>query len=180
MKRDILARLLALLLVAPPMAAGQEEGIAKASELLGTSVKSVEGEELGRLRDLVLDLDDQRVRYAIVERGAKLLRYSLVHFDAAREGTHVVLHLSRERLEASPGMDPGWQGYGLVRASALLGRDVRDSQGRAIGELADIVIDWSGGKVRYALVRARNGSGPGERVPLAALAVRNGHLALER
>lgn len=182
MSRHTVARFLAILiaLAAPLAAIGQEEKIANATALIGAPVKSVDGEDLGRLRDLVLDLNDQRVRYAIMERQGRLLRYSIVQLDPAPEGKHVVLYMSKERLDGSPAMDPAWQGYGLVRASELLGRSVRDARGSRIGELADVVIDWSDGRVRHAVVRASSGAERSEHVPLGAFSIQHEHLVLER
>lgn len=162
---------LALALAAPLAAAGDEAQTAKASALIGKAVKNMQGEALGKVRDLVVDLDDKRVRYAIIERQGKLHRYSLAQFDPAPEGSHVVLYLSARRLEDSPGMDPEWQGYGLARASDLLGRKVEDRKGRGIGELTEIMIDWRYGTVPFALVG-------GSQVPLDALAVRGKVLVL--
>ena len=167
-------------LAAPTWAAGQERATARASALIGTPVKNVEGEELARLRDLVLDLDDQRVRYVIMEGFGKLFRYSFVNFDPGPQARYLVLHIGRERLEQSPGMEAGWQAPGLVLASALLGRDVEDGRGGKVGELADVVIDPGDGKVSHVLFRAREGGKRIARAPLSALSLRGDALVLVR
>ncbi|MGQ0547165.1 MAG: PRC-barrel domain-containing protein [Betaproteobacteria bacterium] len=166
---------LALALAAPAAAAGDEAATAKASALIGSAAKSPQGESLGRIRDLVVDLDDNRVRYAIVEVRNKLVRYSLVQFDPSPARDHVVFHVAKERLAESPGMDPRWKGFGLARASDLLGASIHDREGRVIGELTEMIVDWRDGTIPYAVAEL----GSARRIRLEAFSMRGDELVLE-
>jgi sporulation protein YlmC with PRC-barrel domain len=159
-------------------AAGGE--LVQADALIGKTVKSPDGEALGRIRDLVVDLDDNRVRYAIVEAQERLFRYSLAQFDPSRDGDHVVFYVAKGRLQDSRGMDPDWEGFGVVRTSELLGRQIRDRDGRRIGELTGLAIDWVDGSVPFAVADLDSDAGPGTRVRLGAFSIRGEALVLER
>jgi sporulation protein YlmC with PRC-barrel domain len=163
---------LAFALALPIAATAAEAETAMASALIGKPVKSSEGEALGKLADLILDLDDGRVRYAILERLGKLHRYSLALFDPAADGGHVVLYIGMRRLEGSPGMDPQWRGFGLVRASELIGRRVEDRAGRVVGTLADIVVEWRNGTAPFAVLDLEGEGKSDRRVALDAIEVR--------
>lgn len=180
-RRNAAAIALAFVLAAPPFAGAAEDAReVKASALIGKAVKNPKGEALGRMRDLVVDLDDNRVRYAIIEAQDRLYRYSLAQFDPSSDGTHVVLYVPRARLERSPGMDPDWEGFGLARASELLGGKLVGRDGRRLGELTDMMVDWRDGSVPFAMADLAGDAGPGTRVRLDALRMRGDELVLER
>lgn len=89
----------------------------RATRLLGMEVRNSEGERLGEIRDVVLDIDNQQVHYIVLSHGdtvssEKLFIYPFEAFDAAKESETLVLDLSRERLEKAPGVDmsqwPEW------------------------------------------------------------------------
>lgn len=58
---------------------------------------------------------------------------------------------------------PG-QNYRAVRASKLIGMEVRNPQGTNIGKINDVIVDMTSGKVRYAMLEFDPGILQGERL----------------
>jgi hypothetical protein len=80
------------------------------SEVIGSNIRSPEGEDLGKIRDFVFD-SDGRLAFAIVayggflEAGEKLIAvpFGALTYDLNQE--HLVLNISKEKLESAPGFD---------------------------------------------------------------------------
>jgi sporulation protein YlmC with PRC-barrel domain len=83
--------------------------------LLGTDVRNPLGEEIGEIRQLMIDPQTGRVQYAVVAMGGFLglgEKDILVPWRAmglARDGNSLVLNVSRELLQDMPGDEPGRQ-----------------------------------------------------------------------
>lgn len=80
-------------------------------EMVGSPVKNPQGDELGRIYDLVID-SNGRVAFAILSYGWEYLRTGermvAVPFDALtyhRQGQYFVLHISKEKLASAPPYD---------------------------------------------------------------------------
>ncbi len=102
-------------------AAAQTAPVAKfwdvrASKLIGTNVRNAQNESLGEIRDLVVDMNNGRVHYAILEFGGflgfgeKLFAYPLSVFKSeirqpAGGRDQLVLNVDKDRLKAAPGFD---------------------------------------------------------------------------
>ncbi|MFP3883552.1 MAG: PRC-barrel domain-containing protein [Actinomycetota bacterium] len=82
-----------------------------ASTIIGDEVHNLNGEELGHIEELVLDLNNGRVNYAVLSSGGFLgvgdklfaIPWDLLTVDTDEEA--VVLDLSKETLENAPGFD---------------------------------------------------------------------------
>lgn len=133
--------------------------------------------------------------------GDKLFAIPLDSFDRSQQRDHLVLNVSEERLKKAEGFDKDkWPNYRedasffertrsafgsqasrednregyrhMMRLSELVGEDVKDSQGRDIGEIEDIVVDMGRGRISYV---ALDFDAPGDSedrlipVPLSAL-----------
>jgi sporulation protein YlmC with PRC-barrel domain len=155
----------------------------RASDLIGMDVHNMQGRNLGEINDLMIDVNNQRVRYAILAFGGfmglgeKLFAYPVRVLQTS--GDRLVLDVPKDRLERAPGFDrnvwPDWidtsyrdevdryfgpgvsgpenlKNVRLVRASDLIDMDVNDKQGRDAGEIEDLVVNFSTGKVRYAVL----------------------------
>jgi sporulation protein YlmC with PRC-barrel domain len=155
----------------------------RASDLIGMDVHNLQGRDLGEINDLMIDVNNQRVRYAILAFGGfmglgeKLFAYPVRVLQTS--GDRLVLDVPKDRLERAPGFDrnvwPDWidtsyrdevdryfgpgvsgpenlKNVRLVRASELMDMDVNDKQGREAGEIEDLVVNFSTGKVRYAVL----------------------------
>lgn len=83
----------------------------KASSIIGTDVVNAKGDNLGDVKEIVIDPRTGRVAYAVVSFGGFLgmgeklfaIPFSALDYDA--EKNEYVLDVSKERLEAAPGFD---------------------------------------------------------------------------
>lgn len=82
-----------------------------ASTLAGDSVKNRAGEDLGEIKELMIDIVDGRVAYAVLSFGGFLglgdklfaIPWSALQVDTTREC--FILDMDKERLEKAPGFD---------------------------------------------------------------------------
>ena len=135
-----------------------------ASHLIGADVRNPRGQDLGQIRDLMIDVKSGKVQNAILSFGGfmnvgdKLFRYPLSAFSRSASGD-LVLDVDQQKLQSSQGFDrndwPEGRNTGanqnahktLWRASRLIGKDVADRQGEHLGEIKDLVIDMHNAKV---------------------------------
>ncbi len=92
---------------------------ARASDVIGMNVRNQRGEDLGEINDLVVDVNNERVHYAILAFGGiaglgeKLFAYPMHVFTRAPDGESLVLAVDEARLEAAPGFErdqwPDWR-----------------------------------------------------------------------
>jgi sporulation protein YlmC with PRC-barrel domain len=83
----------------------------KASTIIGTDVVNSENENLGDIKEVVVDPHSGKVAYAVVSFGGFLsmgeklfaVPFSALKYRAAEN--HYVLNVSKERLKAAPGFD---------------------------------------------------------------------------
>jgi hypothetical protein len=92
-----------------------------AARVQGTSVTNPERENLGSIRDVVLDKYEGKVRYAVLEFGGFLgvgtklfaLPWELLHYDENADA--YVIKVAKEILKAAPGFDSDdWPDMGAV------------------------------------------------------------------
>jgi sporulation protein YlmC with PRC-barrel domain len=154
----------------------------RASKLIGMDVRNAQGERLGEIKDLVIDVNNDRVHYAILSFGGflglgdKLFAYPVRSFTQTGDGDKLVLNVEKSRLKGAPGFEkdrnPDWSRYGeeveryhgatvavrpmpnavLRRASELIGKDVNDRNGKDVGEIDDVVVNMRTGAVPYAVL----------------------------
>lgn len=162
---------------------------ARASELIGMTVKNVRGENLGKINDLIVDVNNERVYYAVLAYGGimglggKLFAYPVTLFRPGVDKNELALNVDKERLKKAPSFEknswPEWGGqdhyrnsvdsyFGptvtakampnerLMRASALIGKDVDDREGQDAGEIKDLVVNMGTGRVHYAVLDLDN------------------------
>lgn len=162
-----------------------------ASRLIGMEVRNRSGEHVGEIEDLVVDLSDDRVRYAVIAAGGflgigeKYYAYPLNRFSKAPEGDELALDVDTESLSDAPSFDDKWPDFNdpayqarldgnsggitaqgetdLRRVSELLGMDVRSPSGVQVGELEDVIIDLHSGGAR-AVVTFDPGENADERL----------------
>ncbi|HVL75819.1 MAG TPA: PRC-barrel domain-containing protein [Noviherbaspirillum sp.] len=104
---------------APPLTAEQLALLdVRASELIGKDVTNPQGQDLGRIEDLIIDVANSQVRYAIVSHGGvlgignQMAAFPPVMFRPGREEGEVMLNVSQQQLEQAPRFDarewPDW------------------------------------------------------------------------
>jgi len=89
----------------------------RASELIGSGVRNARGENLGEIKDLIVDVNNDRVHYVVLSFGGflgfgdQLFAYPVRMFTQAADGDKLVLNVGKADLKAAPGMDkdPGSQ-----------------------------------------------------------------------
>ena len=101
--------------------------ILSATTMIGDKVVNTEGEQLGTIRDLVIDLDDAQIAYAVLSFGGflglgdKLFAIPLEALIFNSEAHTVVLDVDREVLKNAPGFDKDhWPDNAQYEAGWLL------------------------------------------------------------
>ncbi|GAB3552561.1 hypothetical protein GCM10027343_38240 [Noviherbaspirillum agri] len=98
--------------------AKQSDRDVRASKVIGKNVENAEGESLGEIKDLIVDLGSQRVHYAVLASGGalglgeKLFAYPMSAFKSEADGDKLVLNIAKDKLKDAPGFDkdkwPDW------------------------------------------------------------------------
>ena len=85
--------------------------ILASSTLSGEEVVNRQGENLGDIKDLMIDVDSGRVTYAVLEfggfigMGSKLFAVPLSAMELDTSNKRFILDQSKERMENAPGFD---------------------------------------------------------------------------
>jgi sporulation protein YlmC with PRC-barrel domain len=93
------------------MAQGTSWRVLSASTLTGDEVVNAQGDNLGKIEDVMLDLDRGRIAYAVLSFGGFLgmgNKLFAVPWDALKvdhEHKRLRLDMPKEKLEAAPGFD---------------------------------------------------------------------------
>jgi sporulation protein YlmC with PRC-barrel domain len=162
--------------------AKQQEGYRpmRASELIGQSVRNPQDKDIGKIEDLVVDMNTGEVRYAVLAfdpglfEGDKLFAVPAKELRKSGEGDKLVYDVRREQLERVQVDRSGWdavfgqsdyvatldKSYGIqqpgegsraLRASDLLEKDVQAPGGKNIGSLEELIVDMAKQRVHYAV-----------------------------
>jgi sporulation protein YlmC with PRC-barrel domain len=79
--------------------------------MIGNKVVNTEGEQLGTIKDLMIDLDDSQIAYAVLSFGGllglgdKLFAIPLEALTVDTQNRSVVLDVDKEVLKNAPGFD---------------------------------------------------------------------------
>lgn len=82
-----------------------------ATTLIGDSVRNAQGEDLGTIEDLMIDVNDGTVDYAVLSFGGflgmgdKFFAVPLETMQVDTDQKCVVLNVDKDRLENAPGFD---------------------------------------------------------------------------
>lgn len=90
----------------------------RASKLIGMTVKNPQGETLGKIDDLVVDVNNERVHYAVLASGGimgmggKMFAYPVSLFRPGADKDELALNVDKDRLKNAPGFEkknsPDW------------------------------------------------------------------------
>lgn len=81
------------------------------SDLTGKKVRNLEGEDVGRIEKLMIDVNHGRIAYAVLSFGGflgmgnKLFAVPWPSLSLAPEADEFVLNVDKERLKNAPGFD---------------------------------------------------------------------------
>ena len=115
--------------VTDPRTMGGHSRVIAAARVQGTAVTNPAHENLGSIRDVVLDKYDGAVRYAVLEFGGFLglgtklfaLPWELLHYEESQDA--YVLNIPKEVLKAAPGFNSDdWPDMGAVEFDTSLRR----------------------------------------------------------
>ncbi|HZX33159.1 MAG TPA: PRC-barrel domain-containing protein [Rhodocyclaceae bacterium] len=91
----------------------------RASKLIGMTVKNPQGETLGKIDDLVVDVNNDRVHYAVLASGGvmglggKLFAYPVNLFRPGNDKDELALNVDKDRLKNAPGFErKNWPEWG--------------------------------------------------------------------
>lgn len=85
--------------------------ILSANTLAGDKVKNAKGEDLGKVEELMIDLDSGRVAYAVLSFGSGFMRSGKLFaipwgsLAVNQEKKELVLNVTQEMLESAEGFD---------------------------------------------------------------------------
>jgi sporulation protein YlmC with PRC-barrel domain len=85
--------------------------VLSASTLVGDKVKNLAGEDLGKIEDIVIDLQSGRVAYGVVSFGASFMRggkfFAIPWTSLAVDqgDKKIILNVPKETLESAEGFD---------------------------------------------------------------------------
>jgi sporulation protein YlmC with PRC-barrel domain len=121
----------------------------RASKLIGTNVKTNEGDTLGELDDLIISSGDQKLQ-AILSVGGFLgigeryvvVPYKDLEITRVHNNHEVFYQTTKDRLEGMPkfSYDESEKMTQTVRASKLIGMDVKTGADETIGEVEDLIV----------------------------------------
>lgn len=166
--------------------AAQQPGEMRASNLEGTQVVNAKGEEIGDIKDIVIDLNSGKVHAAVLGFGGILgigeehFAFPINELKPGKQANQVVMNIDKQKLENRegfsqsqwPGMDDKyWTRVGgkqaaaggtegkmnLVRASELEGKEVQDKSGQKVGKVQDVVVGLQNGQVKNYVVELEGG-----------------------
>jgi sporulation protein YlmC with PRC-barrel domain len=89
----------------------QLQKINRASELIGSTVKNEQGERLGKIRDLVVDFNGDKVAYAVLAADSGMLSAEKLHavplraFHPSEDGKYLILNTDKDKLSRAEGFD---------------------------------------------------------------------------
>jgi sporulation protein YlmC with PRC-barrel domain len=148
------------------------DGVIRADRLIGEAVRDQRGERIGRINDLALNIEDDKIAYAVVTRGGVwgiggedvMVPWDQLQPDPAQR----VVRMSEAQLQQARRIERGqaWpMGIGegpvgtagvapqhrVLPMSNVVGMDVYNKQGERLGGIDDVVIQRDG-KLSYAVV----------------------------
>lgn len=165
-----------------PNRAASSRDFVRVDKLIGMRVRGADGKDIGTVRDVLINLPQGEVRYAVFEFDPGSSRIGKIYAVPLRNlrldsggGSVSYPKMTDEGLDRSTIAQSDWkstlQGARFIddidayfgyqpslsrgrtqRATALLGKDIEANDGKVIGELVELVVDMGESKLRYAVV----------------------------
>jgi sporulation protein YlmC with PRC-barrel domain len=118
----------------------------RVSKLEGLNVRNMQGEKLGTVNDLVVDIPTGKVAYAAVSVGGVLgvgdklfaVPYNELKFDHGNDEMFFVLDMAKQKLEAAPGFDQAnWPDFADPQWTAKIDKYYHDARTTTTSERRD-------------------------------------------
>lgn len=101
--------------------------VVKASEVTGVKVKNLQGEHLGEINEIVIDIHMGQVSYLVLDFGGflgfgnKFFAIPWVAFTYSAPDGCFILNLNKKRLESAPGFDKDkWPNFASPEFLAII------------------------------------------------------------
>jgi sporulation protein YlmC with PRC-barrel domain len=152
----------------------------RAANLYGRELVTSDNQQIGKLQNVIVDLESEHVLYVVVgsERGNLAVPPQII---GPTTGNTVRLNVTKQRLEGAPpfnnsqdpaqanyvyrvyqyfGQSPWWQGsapadqgsfHNVHKLNQLLGMDVQNVNNQTIGKISNVVVDMSQGRLLYVV-----------------------------
>ena len=88
-----------------------EYGVVSASKIIGETVANHQGENVGKIHELVIDAGKNRVAYAVLSHGSflgmgeKLFAMPWEAFEFSATEHKLILNVDKEKLKTAPGFE---------------------------------------------------------------------------
>ena len=88
-------------------------GVVPASRIIGETVVNRQGENVGKIHELVIDARKNRVAYTVLSFGGfmgmgnKLFAMPWEAFEFSATGNKLILNVEKDKLKAAPGFEKG-------------------------------------------------------------------------
>lgn len=153
----------------------------RASKVIGMKVQNPQGQNLGKISDMVVNINTGDVRYAVLEfdpgifKDEKLFAVPTTQLRMAADRDTISYNMTPDKLEKAAvprsdwnaawrdpnyltNLDKVWgitqpsRGAVAHRVSDLIGKDVNNREGKKIGEIEELVVNMATQKVHYAVL----------------------------
>lgn len=140
----------------------------QADHLIGTEVTDTEGNELGKIADLVTDPEHDGIRYVILSFGGSTRSHGMKSDEQPHaipwseftlrdpgvemDNPRVILDATERELKAYTSAEMKSDGLESRHVSTMLNQRVNDASDARLGEIADVIIDGNKGHLAYAIV----------------------------
>jgi len=201
-KALVIGGAVAILGVAAVSAAYQTDApnVYTAKELRGMNIVNQKDQNLGEVKEVVVDFDSSGVVYVVISspdafgRRDRMGAVPPTAFQRSADGRSLVLNVDQETLSTAPSFvstnwpklsDRVWANrvyshYGsmpqptgrAIKVSDLFGTRVDNQQSERLGDIQDLVLDLSAARIMYAVLGTARTLGLGER----SLAIPSGAL----
>jgi sporulation protein YlmC with PRC-barrel domain/nitrogen regulatory protein PII len=101
--------------------------------------------------DLKINLNGKTARMDDLKKDV-MIEVTVSEKDGKQVVTKIVADTDRSPVRKSGYQDPDKPGAPVTRASKLIGASVKNSAGEDLGKIEDIVMEPTGGRVRYAVL----------------------------
>jgi sporulation protein YlmC with PRC-barrel domain len=123
------------------------------SALVGAPVQDLQGDELGVIDELILDVRDASLLYVVVGTGKQARTFPVRALSGSGvDGLRVDTRLASALAQQDSPTDPRFR-----RAGRLIGETVTHPGGEAIGRIEDIRVDLASGEIGEVIVATAEG-----------------------
>jgi sporulation protein YlmC with PRC-barrel domain len=158
----------------------------RASEIMGTDVHNLQGEKIGEVGDIVVDISNGEAPYALIAydpgllRGERFVAVPLKSLRITNGSERIALDATPGNLEQRAVGKDEWrtalsdaqrENFHAIRTSDMIGKNVKNRQGDNIGEIQDVMVDLSSQKVQHVVLEVDRGLTTPDRhvaVPISA------------